>query len=154
MVDGSVVLSNTTLGSGVVYSSLSSVGTITSGTWNGTTVGILYGGTGATTASQARTNLGLSIGTDVQAYDPELEAIAGLTSAADKLPYFTGSGTAALADLTSYARSLISSASASIARTTLGLGTISVQDADDVNITGGSLSDVTISNTVIDGGTF
>jgi hypothetical protein len=154
MVDGVVVLSNTTLGSTVVNSSLTSLGVVTSGTWNAGTIGILYGGTGATTASGARTNLGLAIGTDVQAYDPELQALAGLTSAADKLPYFTGSGTAALADLTSYARDLISSASASIARTTLGLGTIAVQDASNVNITGGSLSAVTISNTVIDGGTF
>jgi len=154
MVDGTVVLSNTTLGSTVVNSSLTSLGVVTSGTWNAGTIGILYGGTGATTASGARTNLGLAIGTDVQAYDPELEALAGLTSAADKLPYFTGSGTAALADLTSYARTLISSASSSIARTTLGLGTIAVQDASNVSITGGSLSAVTISNTVIDGGTF
>ena len=153
-ISGVTVLSNTTLGSGVVNSSLTSVGTISSGTWNGSTISISYGGTGATSASQARTNLGLAIGSDVQAYDAELAALAGLTSAADKLPYFTGSGTAALADLTSYARSLISSASASIARTTLGLGTISIQNANDVDITGGSLSDVTISNTVIDGGTF
>lgn len=153
-INGSTVLSNTTLSSSVVNSSLTSLGTVTVGTWNASTISISHGGTGATSASAARTNLGLAIGTDVQGYDAELAAIAGLTSAADKLPYFTGSGTASLADLTSYGRSLISSASASAARTTLALGTIAIQDASNVSITGGSLSNVTISNSVIDGGTF
>jgi hypothetical protein len=56
--------SNTTLTS---LSSLATVGTITSGVWSGTSVAVEKGGTGAITASAARTNLGLVIGTDVQA---------------------------------------------------------------------------------------
>lgn len=48
-VNGTTVLSGSSLGTGVTGSSLTSVGTLTSGTWNADTVGVAYGGTGATT---------------------------------------------------------------------------------------------------------
>lgn len=48
-VNGTTVLSGSSLGTGVTGSSLTSVGTLTSGTWNANTIGVAYGGTGVTT---------------------------------------------------------------------------------------------------------
>jgi hypothetical protein len=45
-IAGTDVLSSTTLGSGVTGSSLTSVGTIATGVWQGTLIGATYGGTG------------------------------------------------------------------------------------------------------------
>jgi hypothetical protein len=78
-INGTDVLTGSALGSGITSSSLTSVGTIGTGTWQGSTIGLLYGGTGATTASGARSNLGLVIGTDVQAYNATLATVAAGT---------------------------------------------------------------------------
>jgi hypothetical protein len=58
---------NTALSTWAGTNNLTTVGTINSGTWSGTAIALSNGGTGATNATAARANLGLVIGTDVQA---------------------------------------------------------------------------------------
>jgi hypothetical protein len=116
-------------------------------------VAITSGGTGANTAAAARTALGLAIGTNVQAYDAELAALAGLTSAADKGIHFTGAGTSTTHDLTAVGRTLIGQATQSLMRTTgLGLGTMATQADSAVAITGGTVVGIT-DLAIADGGT-
>ena len=125
-------------------SNLTSIGTIATGVWQATDIAVAHGGTGASSAGDARTNLGLAIGSDVQAYDAELAAIAGLTSAANKIPYFTGSGAAAVADFTAFGRSIVDDANAGAVRTTIGVDAAGTDNSTNVTLAG-SLDYLTIS---------
>ncbi|WP_252148433.1 gp53-like domain-containing protein [Escherichia coli] len=51
--------------------------------------------------------MGTAFGKDFQALDATLTALAGLATGANKLPYFTGTDTAAQTDLTSVGRDII-----------------------------------------------
>ena len=77
-------------------------------------------------ASTARTNLGLAIGSDVQAFDAQLSDIAGLTPTDSN--FIVGDGSNFVTE------------TGATARTSLGLGTIATQAANSVAITGGSVT--------------
>ncbi|MEQ9403316.1 MAG: tail fiber domain-containing protein, partial [Cyclobacteriaceae bacterium] len=81
------------------------------------------GGWVAESGATARTSLGLTIGTDVQAYDAGLNSIAGLTTSADQMVYTTGSDVYATTSVTAFARTILDDANQATAQTTLGLGT-------------------------------
>ena len=76
-------------------------------------------------------------------------ALLNNSGTANTFPYYSSSNTVALTSLTSAARDLLDDASVGDMRTTLGLGTMAVQNSNSVTITGG-----TIDNVVLDGGSF
>lgn len=99
------------------------------------TLPLTNGGTGATTASGARTNLGLG-------------TIATQNASAVSI---TGGSITGITDL-AIADGGTGASTASDARTNLGLGTIATQNANSVSITGGSITGIT-DLAVADGGT-
>lgn len=125
----------------VGQTSITTLGTIGTGTWQGTTIATGYGGTGLTSftsggAVYATSTSALTTGT--------LPVASGGTGAVTLTGYVKGNGTSAF------------TASATIPNTDItGLGTMSTQNANSVNITGGSIQNLTTFDGItIDGGTF
>lgn len=80
------------------------------------------------------TTLGNWIPVD-QALSTSLAALSALTPAADRLPYFNGTSTAALATFTAFGRSLIDDADATAGRATLGAAALGA-NSDITSLTG------------------
>lgn len=112
--DADASTARATLGLGTIATQSAASVAITGGSVTGITdLAIADGGTGASTAADARTNLGLVIGTDVQAYDADLTTLAGLTWSDGN--FIVGNGITWTVE------------SGATARTSLGLGTAATQ---------------------------
>jgi len=123
---GTSTLVNTAV---ATLSSLTSVGTIGTGVWQGTAVGVLYGGTGATTAAAARTNLGATtkvtlVGTGTGS---SIALTHGLgTNLVTAQVYDTSTSTATLVEVDITVTSTVATATFASATTTLSNYTLVV----------------------------
>lgn len=146
-ISGTLTVGSTLTASsgGSLTGTWSNLGTVTTVVINGgtitgiTDIAVADGGTGASTASGARTNLGLVIGTNVQAWDADLDTIAGLAKTDSN--FIVGNGTAWTVE------------SGATARASLGLtiGTnVQAWDADLDTIAGLAKTD---SNFIVGNGT-
>ena len=102
--------SGSTVRTSLGLGSLATASTINNGNWSGTDLAVVNGGTGASDTTTARSNLGLAIGSNVQAYDAGLAAIAALTPSNSY--FIVGNGSTWVRETTS------------TVRTSLGLGSL------------------------------
>jgi hypothetical protein len=124
-----VAASRTNLGLGTMAVQNASAVAITGGTIAGITdLAVADGGSGASTAAGARTNFGVVIGTDVQAYDAGLQSLSALPTVADRIAYSTAANVWAETALTTFARTLLDDTDAATMRATLGVPTSGMLD--------------------------
>lgn len=134
--------------------SITTLGTIATGTWHGSTIGVAYGGTGAATFSAGYLKANGTTAFTTVATIPNTD-ITGLgtmsTQNADNVTITGGSaalGTLKTINLTGYLYGNDNTgnvtASTTIPNTAItGLGTMSTQNANNVNITGGTITGLT-----------
>jgi hypothetical protein len=156
----------------VGQTSITTLGTVGTGTWQGTAIAAIYGGTGQTSYAVgdilfASTTTALSKLADVATGNVLLSGGVGVAPAYGKVGLTThvsgtlavGNGGTGATTLTGYVQGTGTSAltaSATIPNTDItGLGTMSTQAASNVAITGGSIINLTTFDGItINGGTF
>jgi len=108
-VNGTEVLSGTTLGSGVVNSSLTSVGTIATGVWQGTEVGVAYGGTGQTSYTDGQLLIGNSTGNTLAKATLTAGAGISVTNGSGAITIATTGGSSVVTETDPYVAGVTSS---------------------------------------------
>jgi hypothetical protein len=155
------------------YTGITGVGTLTAGTWNGSTIGVAYGGTGSTTyttgylrasGTTAFSTVSTIPSTDItglgtmSTQNANAVAITGGTISGLSSPLAVPSGGTGASTLTGYVKGSGTSAltaSATIPSTDVtGFGTMANQNANAVAITGGSINGTTIGATTASTGAF
>ena len=126
------------------------------------TLAVSDGGTGATSASAARTSLGVAIGSDVQAYDAQLDTFAGASSAtATALVALTSTEVGILdgATVTTTELNLLDGGTSATSTTLAAADRVVLNDAGTMKQVALSdlvtfLADGATSSFVVDGGTY
>ena len=113
----------------LLYGGTSST-SVNNSNWSGTDLAVVNGGTGSSTAADARTALGLAIGSNVQAYVATTSAIAAL--AVTDSNFIVGNGSTWVAE------------SGATVRTSLGLGSLATLSAVNNSLWSGT--DLAVAN--------
>jgi hypothetical protein len=181
LADTNIAIGATQITSGTIdtarisgsYTGITGVGTLTAGTWNASTIGVAYGGSGAATftagylkasGTSAFTTVASIPNTDItglgtmSTQNANNVAITGGTIATLTSPIAVGSGGTGASTLTGYVKgtgTAALTASATIPSTDItGLGTMSTQNANAIAVTGGSINGTTIGATTPSTGAF
>jgi hypothetical protein len=134
--DADATAGRATLGLGTMATQNAGAVAITGGTISGiTNLAVADGGTGASTASVARTNLGLAIGSDVVAYSARLQSITDDLAAASGTIEKVSASVFGTYTVTAFAKTVLDDTTAGAVRTTLGLAAVA-SSGDAADLTG------------------